>query len=199
MRNFFGAPSILESESRVCSATATQPETPPMDDNTRLILESLLVICNAIADVPEARGIIERTHATRCAGRGAAIAKRLREHDEATAKFGRPPPADPVYMLAEADRGRVRFVSAIDEARVSFDADTPVRDRVAAVALPAELLTVIEAARATVSTTKPSYGFGDVGDVVVSYLRREATADEAMQRLSGLADDYAHFNAQPKG
>jgi len=85
-----------------------------MDKNTRTILEGLHDLLSAIADVPEARGIVELKHRNRCAGRAAAIRDLLREHDTGGAFNGgytmmdtrrvRPPPPPPALTPSDAPK-----------------------------------------------------------------------------------------------
>jgi hypothetical protein len=82
-----GAAPYLDSMARITvgaadrqSGRGVKSESPCMDTSQRLILESLMVICNPLADIPEARGIVGYGHGMKCAGRGAAIAQHLREH-----------------------------------------------------------------------------------------------------------------------
>jgi hypothetical protein len=151
-----------------------------MDDNTRLILESLMVICNAIADIPEARGIVVQNHATRCAGRGAAIAKRLREHDEATAKFGKPAPTNPVYETARV----VAKMTPDGIPTYARDVPTPTANE------QARLLVLMATAKQIVANPPPPFGYVDIGDALVEYLRGRRDADETIQIMNGLAESY---------
>lgn len=62
----------------------------------------------------------------------------------------------------------------------------------------ADALEVLDKAHTLVALPPPEYGYSDVGDVLVSYLRGEATAEQALDTLDGLAIDFARARARSK-
>lgn len=59
---------------------------------------------------------------------------------------------------------------------------------------------VFARAKEIVSPSKPVYvyGYGDVGDVLVSYLRNDIDSDEALERLENLHITYERDRAKQK-
>lgn len=57
---------------------------------------------------------------------------------------------------------------------------------------------VLSKARILVALPPPEYGYSDVGDVLVSYLRGDATTEQALDTLDGYAIDFACARARSK-
>lgn len=55
---------------------------------------------------------------------------------------------------------------------------------------------VLQRAKEIVKPPPTDFGYSDVGDVLVSYLRGDKNYDEAMQTLNGLDEDYAKRRAR---
>lgn len=49
---------------------------------------------------------------------------------------------------------------------------------------------VLIRAKEIVTKSRPRYGYGDVGDLLVSYLREDIGCDSALQKLNWLEQDY---------
>lgn len=56
--------------------------------------------------------------------------------------------------------------------------------------MASEPMTVLYAARAIVGKPPTMYGYGDIGDVLVAYLRGEKTAEEAIETMTLHEQDY---------